>query len=310
MQILLKNVTRAWAEVVQKLASPDEVNLWHVGKRRAWRVPAPGDLVLFRIESRTREIAGYGRFIATTCHSPQEAWDLFAFANGAWSLEGLLAQVEARWSRADGPAPMLANTLIAQPVFFPPLNPFELPDVFPTNRSAVRLCSAWSRPGRILISRLRHHAGRSLVFGQSPQARLLGYRTYRVPGTVVRVDGRTLRSIVSELYDHRCAISGDRVKVTFDAVHAWPREFGGPDDLGNMMLLTVDLHRLWDAGLIAVDERHRLMVSQEVLLSGSDVRYRVYAGKPLRRRKAGHPYPDAANLRWNQDRFKGPSIEP
>ena len=37
VQIWLKTVTRDWANVAQKLACPDAVNLWQIGAHRAWR---------------------------------------------------------------------------------------------------------------------------------------------------------------------------------------------------------------------------------------------------------------------------------
>lgn len=311
MQIWFKIVTRAWAKVVTKLAGPDAVNLWQVGSRHRWHGPDPGDLVLFLAEGSTRDILGYGRFVATTCHSPQDTWFLFGFTNGAWSLDGLLVQVAARCGATDLTRVTLANALLADPVFFPPLNPFELPDAFPTHGHAGLLCSAWSRRGRILVRSLRHHAGRSLVFGDSPRMRLLGYRTYRVPGTVVRVDDRTMRSILLETSGHRCAVSGEPIRATVDVAHPWPLEFGGPDDLGNRLALDVRPHRLWDNGLIGADASYRIMVSEQLRLWEPRSLLLDRAGQPLRRRTFGDPYPDAANLRWHRENlFRWPAYTP
>ena len=261
------------------------------------------------MNTRRREIIGYGRFIGTTIHSARDVWDLLHFANGAWSLDAFLAQVANRCE--DAPHDVdLANALLVDVLLFPPLNPFDLPDIFPAD-SRTPLCSAWSPNGRILVRSLRHHAGRSLVFGHSPQARLLGYRTYRIPGTLVRVDDRVLRSLLAEWSGHRCAISEGRVAASVHVAHARPLQYGGPDDLGNLFLLGVRPHALWDDGLIGVDKAHRIMVSQQLRLlePNSDLLRR--AGQPLRRRKSGNPYPDEANLRWHRDhRFKWPAYEP
>ena len=158
---------------------------------------------------------------------------------------------------------------------------------------------------------VRHHAGRALVFGETPQARLLGPQTYRLPGLTPRVDRRTLRSILIDRYGGRCAISGEPVLVTLEAAHAWPRMFGGPDELGNLFLLSVEFNRLWDAGLIGVDGQHRILVSDLLRLSRQKSRYLGYAGQPLNRRKFGRPYPDEASLRWHREHlFRWPKYKP
>jgi putative restriction endonuclease len=310
VSVWLKTVTRSWADVVEKLSSPEEVILWHADVRRPWHGPKLGDLVLFRPEDRERDIVGYGRVVDTTCHSAKDAWLLFGFGLGVWSEEVLFTQIQSRRGGFASSDPIIATTIVAWPVFFPPLNPFELPAAFPTNETAVPLCPAKGKRGRILLVSLRYHAGRTHGAEEKAQERLLGLKTHRVPGTSLRLGSKANSSIIAKLYGHRCAISGERVPITQDAAHIRPREYGGGDYLGNLMLLEVHLHRLWDRGLIGVDEQHRVMVSTQLQLFGSSD-YLKYAGKPLRKRLLGVPYPDDISLRWHRKQlFKGPKVEP
>lgn len=143
------------------------------------------------------------------------------------------------------------------------------------------------------------------------QDRLLGLETYRIPGSSLRLMPSSLRSILSRASGHRCAIIGNRVPITQNVAHVWPRQYGGPDHLGNVFLLDPDLHDLWDAGLLGVDGAVRTIVSAEMQLFGENVDYFRYAGQALRRRLTGQPYPDAANFaRHRKLVFRWPAYKP
>lgn len=63
-----------------------------------------------------------------------------------------------------------------------------------------------------------------------------------------------LRRELMAVYEGMCVVSGCRVAAVLEAAHIVPVSDGGEDVVSNALLLRVDLHRLFDAGLIAFYE--------------------------------------------------------
>ena len=58
--------------------------------------------------------------------------------------------------------------------------------------------------------------------------------------------------IVTDAYERRCAITGERTLPALEAAHIKPYGSGGPHQPENGLLLRSDLHRLFDQGYITV----------------------------------------------------------
>ena len=61
------------------------------------------------------------------------------------------------------------------------------------------------------------------------------------------------RALVTDAYNRRCAITGERTLPVLEAAHVIPFNRGGEYSTRNGILLRSDLHRLFDAGYITVD---------------------------------------------------------
>jgi len=65
--------------------------------------------------------------------------------------------------------------------------------------------------------------------------------------------------IVTDAYERRCAITGERTLPVLEAAHIKPYSSGGPHEPENGLLLRSDLHTLFDQGYVTVDA-HQLKV--------------------------------------------------
>lgn len=124
--------------------------------------------------------------------------------------------------------------------------------------------------------------------------------------TKVRSD--IFRSGVLEAYGSRCAISGmELTHVTGDgganyeveAAHIIPVSRGGRDVIPNGLALNRTLHWAFDLGMIWVDERLRVSVSDQVERDRRNAWLKQFRGQPLRvpSPKGLHPHVDA--FRWH-----------
>lgn len=82
------------------------------------------------------------------------------------------------------------------------------------------------------------------------------------------------RQGVAERDGLKCGISGCEVPAVLDAAHLDPHADGGSSDPSNGMILRTDIHRLFDAGLLVLDQAGKITVKPEV----TDPDYRRFDG--------------------------------
>ena len=108
-------------------------------------------------------------------------------------------------------------------------------------------------------------------------------------------------SEVRELWNHRCAVTGSSTRVVLEASHIkrWADSNDAQRlDPNNGLLLTANLHKLFDAGLISFDDSGKMLVSSK--LSQSEQEILGVVGKKLSK----NPSAETANyLAYHRTKF-------
>ena len=81
---------------------------------------------------------------------------------------------------------------------------------------------------------------------------------------VCRLGQGAFRIVVTDTYDRRCALTGERTLPVLEAAHIKPYSSGGAHDITNGLLLRSDLHTLFDRGYLTVTPEYRLEVSRRI----------------------------------------------
>lgn len=74
-----------------------------------------------------------------------------------------------------------------------------------------------------------------------------------------RLGQQAFKALLLVAYDRRCAITGSKIRPVLQASHIRPVTDGGEHRLDNGLLLSSDVHTLFDYGYFAVDPRYRCM---------------------------------------------------
>ncbi|MFJ9634003.1 phosphorothioated DNA-binding restriction endonuclease [Streptomyces sp. NPDC101175] len=119
---------------------------------------------------------------------------------------------------------------------------------------------------------------------------------HRLP-TARRQRDRRMRELVLTAYEYRCAFCGydgriGAVPVGLEAAHVRWWAFGGPDEVDNGLCLCSLHHKLFDKGVLGVDDSHRILVSQRFVGHSTAAREYVVAlaGRPvIGPQPAAHP---------------------
>jgi putative restriction endonuclease len=122
--------------------------------------------------------------------------------------------------------------------------------------------------------------------------------------TRARLGQGAFRVLVTEAYERRCAITGERTLPVLEAAHIKPYSQSGPHLISNGLLLRSDLHILFDEGYVTVTEDYHVQVSDYIREQYENGReYYQYRGKPLLK-VPGTSYerPSAEFLRWHNEK--------
>jgi putative restriction endonuclease len=101
--------------------------------------------------------------------------------------------------------------------------------------------------------------------------------------TRVRLGQGAFRVRLTDAYQRKCAISGEKTLPALEAAHIKPYAASGPHYVSNGLLMRADMHKLFDSGYLTITRDYRVEVSgriREVFENGKD--YYQYHGQPLR----------------------------
>jgi putative restriction endonuclease len=121
--------------------------------------------------------------------------------------------------------------------------------------------------------------------------------------TRARLGQGAFRLLVTEAYEKRCAITGERTLPVLQASHIKPFALQGPNRVSNGLLLRSDLHILFDRGYLTLTPNLHVEVSKRIKEEFENGReYYAHPGRPLAvRPESPMDRPAAEFLRWHND---------
>jgi putative restriction endonuclease len=102
---------------------------------------------------------------------------------------------------------------------------------------------------------------------------------YRPSWVKDRPGQATFRQRVLAAYGYRCCVTGEATEEVLDAAHIQPYVNKESDHVQNGLPLRADFHRLFDAGLITVDDDYRVVLGDHL----ESVTYASYDGRQILR---------------------------
>lgn len=239
---------------------PEEVNFWQPSPTSPTNLLQPGVPFLFKLHYPDNYIVGGGFFVRFSVLPAKLAWEAFGEKNGVADYPALRSRIAQLRGGVAGD-PQIGCNLLCQPFFFDEASWIPAPE-------------SWSRP----IVRGKTFAtaeGEGQDLWLAVAARLGGLQRdlageseeerYGSPFlTRARLGQGSFRVLVTDAYERRCAVSGERTLPVLEAAHIQPYADKGPHLTSNGLLLRADLHKLFDDGYITVTEDHRVLVSRSI----------------------------------------------
>ncbi|MBB5349424.1 HNH endonuclease [Desulfoprunum benzoelyticum] len=256
-----------WFKFLSEL-QPEEVNFWQPSATPPFSNAPIGLPFLFKLRRPHNHIAGGGYFVTYSKLPLSLAWEIFGPKNGCSSLaelRNLISPLTAN-NRNDGE---IGCTVLANPFFLTKDEWLAEPPGWAPSIVRGKMYETTEPAGNKIWNDIQLRISTPLDFIESD---VIGAEIttelkvkYGAPVTVrPRIGQSSFRLLVTEAYQRRCAITGEKTLVTLEAAHIVPYSGTGEHDVRNGLLLRADFHRLFDVGLVSVTSDLEIRISPRI----------------------------------------------
>lgn len=285
---------------------PDEVNFWRPRSQMDFKALQTGDLFLFKLHSPLDFIAGGGVFVRHSFLPLPLAWQAFGEKNGVPDFETFERRI-LEHRTPEELSRQLGCTILVEPFFWSREQWIPVPRDWSKNIVTGKTYRPDSESGAELWLEVRKRleAASALPFAQpvaEDKARYGKEQTVRP-----RLGQGAFRIEVTDAYQRRCAITGERTLPALEASHIRPYAKDGPHEARNGLLLRSDLHNLFDLGYLTVTLDHRVEVSRRIREEFENGRhyYDLHGQSLAVLPKDKGSRPGREYLEWHNGIFKG-----
>lgn len=280
----------------------DEVNFWKPGTQ-PFKALQPGELYLFKLKAPYNCIVGGGFFVKYSRIPLYLAWDAFKEGNGRSSLRELKDTI-VNYRKKNGmdiTDPNIGCIILSEVFYFNRDEWVTVPDDMGKCTVQGKTYPIDTPSGRKLYMQVQERLGNNTEIVREENK--YGYSL-----TKHRIGQGAFRVLVTDNYQRRCAITGEKTLPVLEAAHIKPVSENGPYIASNGLLLKSDFHTLFDDGYITIDSDYRIDVSKRLHDDyGNGRDYYKYHGQILSvLPKSEDSKPSKEFLRWhNENVFLG-----
>ena len=226
VQIFVAVTDQSWFEALSTSQPLDEVNFWQPSGSRDFKALRAGELFLFKLHAPNNFIAGGGVFSHASNVPLSLAWEAFGAKNGVSSLATMRARI-AHYRRDPNVLderrdPLVGCRIVTQPFFWPREQWVKVPESWSPNIVTGKGYSTDTSDGQYLWRSIfeRHSLPPE---PQEEEAARYGTPTLILP----RLGQGAFRLSVTDHYERRCAVTGEKTLPILDAAHIRSYAAGG-----------------------------------------------------------------------------------
>jgi len=197
------------------------------------------------------QIDGYGTFIAWRSMRIIDAWNMYAQGNGVENLANFIDAVNQASANNDHTEESIIGCIELQDLaYFQDPVIIQHANIRPLN-SSFRYILETDPIEDFFIAENRDWEAPDIPFNPCD---LNEARPFEMRNIRIRRNQANFRNALLAVYGANCAISGPQPKEVLDAAHIQPYVNASSNHRENGLLLRADLHRLFDRGVMTIDE--------------------------------------------------------
>lgn len=236
-----------------------EINFW---TPTPWNVNklVPGSKVIFLLKEKFgRKICGFGHFKEYKNMSVEDAWKYYGLANGVKNLNEIRERVSKYTNKNSkmgysGEGHLIGCVILSDVVFFQNdkfLSDIELGIKVPKQVVKFKYVDLNFSIFDVIVE----------PQNSKPFELPTGEKRYKQVNISDRKGQFEFRNKVLKAYQNKCCITGETVEDVIEAAHIHDYKTEDSNSIQNGLALRVDIHRLYDAGLLTIDETYTVHIS-------------------------------------------------
>ena len=259
---------------------------WNISQLQA------DDKLYFMLKSPIRKIGGFGKFVDYKNMRASEAWRKYGRDNGVENLSQLISRTDkykAKHAKKDLIAdPVIGCILLKDPEFYDNEN-------FKTDRS-----EGIDFPKQVV--KLKYFRKKEKTAHKEKEREIKVNKAFELVDSSKskrkqltqkeRKGQAGFRRDILKIYDNSCSITGIKQKEVLEAAHIQGYVNEESNNVQNGICLRVDIHKLFDNGLITIDSEYKVIISS--MLKSTE--YEKINGKKIKLPKNKIYYPSASAL--------------
>ena len=267
------------------------INFWTPTPWNISRLQA-NDKLYFMLKSPIRKIGGYGTFVEYKNMKASDAWRVYGRDNGVENLSELISRTDGYKSKNTKKEltidPEIGCILLKDPEFYDNNN-FKTDEEegisFP--KQVVKL-KYFNKREKIIskekVTTIKFSKSFELIDSSKVKRKQLTQKE--------RKGQAGFRRDILKIYDNSCSVTGITQKEVLEAAHIQGYVNEESNNVQNGICLRVDIHKLFDNGLITIDSEYKVLIS--TMLKSTE--YENLNGKKINLPQNKTYYPSATAL--------------
>lgn len=286
-----------WFKFLRTEGLNSEINFW---TPTPWNVSrlAKGDKLYFMLKSPIRKIGGYGQFVEYKNMSVNDAWNKYGYKNGCASKKELIERLdsykasnstdERSVTETEIGCIVLTNAMYFDDDKFMDLDNYEID--FSRFIVKIKYFNELDPLETEINATIKDFELLPATSEKLKKSRLVTERKGQ----------GNFRAIITRAYSNKCCITNESTPELVEAAHIQSYIDENSNHVKNGLLLRVDLHKLYDNGLMYIDESFVIHISPEV----KSAYYRELNGKTISLPTNLNDYPSKDALKSKKFEFR------
>lgn len=278
-----------------------EVNFW---TPTPWNIKGLkiGDNFYFMLKSPIRLIGGYGEFVEYKNLTAEKAWNYYGFRNGRNSKELFISSIQKYIdanSKKFGKSKINTSTYEIGCIILKNCQFWDDAEFQQLEEKNIKFSNQivklkYFDDSLDFLKTSNEVDSFGIINGMREKIKIL---------TNTRIGQAKFKSSILKAYDGKCCVTGDETPELLEASHIQPYISTHSNHTQNGILLRIDIHRLFDTGLLYIDEDYIVHVS----LNLTNEFYHKFSGTKINLPKNSNDYPSIVALKLKMNNFRNVS---
>lgn len=293
-----------WFTHLRREKIVNDINFW---TPTPWNVKmSEGDRLYFMLKSPIRKIGGGGYFKSYQNMTVEQAWDKYGIKNGFVTKKAFVDSLTTHRSKNTknkdrlNEESLIGCIVLEHVVFLDDDKFIELESesqiVF---KKQIVTTKQYDNDDDDLLDKIfkdeqtRTNEDFSLVDSDVEKEKASAIVTKRFGQGKFKAD-------ISEIYQNKCCVTGEETPELLEAAHIQSYKNNSSNHKKNGLLLRIDIHKLFDKGLIYIDEEYIIHISPFVKSDN----YRLLEGQKISLPNNVNDYPSLVALALKESDFR------